>query len=219
MAKRKKGTVEYVPSKGAMAPAQADDLATRRGRRLRHTRTTPSSTQATPPQDVVAGPGDHDGVNSAASSTLTTRRNERMSEQEELGSIVEYAEDLEDQEQPEPLPVREYEAEIRQAIQKTGNQSGKKYAAVTFHIPVEQYPPDYPVEQNPDGVSIIYRMVSTEDSPKARWSAKRFVKAIGAKPGKRLDLNDWVGLTAVVGIQHDDYEGVTREVITKVSAI
>lgn len=142
-----------------------------------------------------------------------------MSENEELGSIVEYTEDLAEQEQPEPLPPGEYEAEIKGAEQKIGNASGKRYAATTFHIPVDQYPPDYPVEQNPDGVSIIYRMVSLEDNPKARWSAKRFIDAIGAKPGKRIDLNDWVGLSAMVGIQHDDYEGVTREVITKVSAL
>lgn len=182
-------------------------------------RTTSSGASGTPPPHVVAGKGDNSGVQSATASTLTTRRNERMSDQEELGSIVEYTEDLAEQEQPEPLPPGEYEAEIKGAEQKVGNMSGKRYAATTFHIPVDQYPPDYPVEQNPDGVSIIYRMVSLEDNPKARWSAKRFIDAIGAKPGKRIDLNDWVGLSAMVGIQHDDYEGVTREVITKVSAL
>ena len=140
-------------------------------------------------------------------------------DQEELGSIIEYTEDLAEQEAPEPLPPSEYEAEIKGAEAKISNTSGKKYAAVSFYIPVDQYPPDYPVEHNPDGVTIIYRMVPLEDNPRARFSCKRFIEAIGAKPGKRIDLNDWMGLTAMVGVQNDVYEGVNRETITKVSAL
>ncbi len=142
-----------------------------------------------------------------------------MSDNEELGSIVEYTEDLADQEAPEPLPPSEYEAEIKGAEAKISNTSGKKYAAVSFYIPVDQFPPDYPVENNPDGVTIIYRMVPLEDNPRARFSCKRFIAAIGAKPGKRIDLNDWVGLSAMVGVQTDSYEGIDREQITKVSAL
>ena len=140
-----------------------------------------------------------------------------MSE-DELGSIVEYTEDLADAEAPDPLPSREYDAHIIRAEQRISNTSGKKYAAVTFAISIDQFPPDYPVENAPDGVNIIYRMVPLEDNPKARFQARRFIEAIGATPGKRIDLNDWVGQSATVGVAHDEYEGVTREVITKLTA-
>ena len=142
-----------------------------------------------------------------------------MTEQDELGSIVEYTEDLAEQEAPEPLPPGEYEGTITEAVAKISNTSGKKYAAVKFYIPIDQFPPDYPAEHNPDGVHIIYRMVPLEDNPRARFQCKRFIEAIGAKPGKRIDLNDWMQLTAMVGVQTDEYEGIPREVITKVSAI
>ncbi len=138
---------------------------------------------------------------------------------EELGSIIEYSEDISDAEAPDPLPPGEYEAEIKGVEAKVGVSSGKKYAAVQFYIPVDQYPPDYPVEHNPDGVTITYRMVPLEDTPRARFQCRRFCEAIGAKPGKRIDLNDWMSLSAMVGVQNEEYEGIPREVITKVSAI
>ena len=182
--------------------------------------TTSSSSQASPPPHVVAGKGDGNGVQSATSPTTSTERKQRsMTDQEELGSIVEYAEDLADAEAPEPLPPSEYEAEIRLAEAKISNSSGKKYAAVSFYISTDQFPPDYDVINNPDGVTIIYRRVPLEDNPRARWAAKRFIEAIGAKPGKRIDLNDWVGLTATVGVVTESYEGSDREVITKVTAV
>ncbi len=137
---------------------------------------------------------------------------------EDLGSIIEYSEDLAEQEAPEPLPPGEYDGTILRCEAKISNTSGKKYAAVTFNIPVEQFPPDYPSENNPDGATVIYRMVPLGDNPRARFQTKRFVEAIGATPGKRIDLNDWVGLSARVGIQNEDYEGVPREVITRVTA-
>ncbi len=139
--------------------------------------------------------------------------------EDELGSIVEYSEDLADQEAPELLPANDYEGEIRLAEQKISNTSGKKYAAVTFHVPVDQFPPDYGVENNPDGLNVIYRMVPLEDNPRARFQCKRFITAIGGKPGKRIDLNDWIGLTARVSIGGDTFEGVEREVITKVQTL
>ncbi len=139
--------------------------------------------------------------------------------EDDLGSIVEYSEDLADQEQPELLPANDYEGEIRLAIQKISNTSGKKYAAVTFHIPVQQYPADYGVSNNPDGLNVVFRLVPLEDNPRARFQAKRFVMAIGAKPGKRIDLNDWIGQTARVTIGDDTFEGVDRETITKVQSL
>ena len=142
-----------------------------------------------------------------------------MADDEELGSIIEYTEDLADAEAPDPLPPGEYEAQVIKAEPKIGVASGKMYAAVTFAINVDQYPPDYLVENNPEGVNIIYRMVPLEDNPRARFQCKRFIEAIGAKPGKRIDLNDWVGLPAMVGVQNEDYEGLPREVITRVVSV
>ncbi len=139
--------------------------------------------------------------------------------EDELGSIVEYSEDITNAEAPDPLPPGDYEAEVKGAEQRIGVNTGKKYAAVQFYIPVDQYPADYVVENNPDGVIITFRRVSLEDTARGRHQARRFCEAIGAPTGKRLDLNEWVNLTARVGVQNEVYEGLNREVITKVSAL
>ena len=137
---------------------------------------------------------------------------------EETMSIVEFSEDISQAEAPEPLPVGEYPATIRQAEVKL-SQRGTKYAAVTFVIAPEEYPADYPAENAPDGKVVVYRRCSMEDNPQSRYMLKNFCEAIGATASKKVDVNEWVGLDAVVEIDHDDYEGVTREQIKRVNAV
>jgi hypothetical protein len=46
---------------------------------------------------------------------------------------------------------------------------------------------------------------------------KKFTEAIGAKQGKALDLNDWIGLSAIVTVVNEPYEGVQQANIKKVN--
>lgn len=131
-------------------------------------------------------------------------------------SIIEFSEDIGEAEAPEPLPVGEYPATIRAAEVKL-SQRGTKYCAVTFVISPDEFPADYPVENAPDGKVIIFRRVGLEDNPQARYMLRNFCEAIGATPSKRIDVNEWMGLDATVNIEHDTYEGVTREQITRVT--
>lgn len=142
-----------------------------------------------------------------------------MADTDDIGSIVEYSEDVSEAEAPEVLPSGTYEAEIRGVTAKIGTSSGKKYAAVDFYIPVDQFPADYPVENNPDGLTVTYRMVSLEDNPRARYRMRKFCEAIGAKPGRQIDLNEWVGLTCRVDVSKEQFEGMDREIIAKVKSL
>ena len=136
---------------------------------------------------------------------------------DEVMTIVEFSEDISEAEAPEPLPVGEYPATIRAAEVKL-SQRGTKYAAVTFAIAVDEYPADYPAEHAPDGTTVIYRRVGMEDTPAARFGLRRFCEAIGAVPAKKVDVSEWVGLDAVVEIDHDEYEGINRANIVRVNA-
>jgi hypothetical protein len=138
---------------------------------------------------------------------------------EELPTIVDFGDDIGDAEPPVPLPVGEYDAQIVHAEQRVSQTSGNRYAAVHFRIMPDQYPADFPVEEEPDGVLIIYRRVVLEPTGRARWNAKQFCTAIGADLGRNVDLKSWVGCTARVGVEHDTYQGVTRAAIGRVSAI
>lgn len=148
------------------------------------------------------------------------QENMRMSDtdNEEIGSIVEYSEDVSEQEPPKPLPPGQYEGVIK-AVENKRSQKGNLYADVVFHIGPDQFPADYEVENNPEGLSIHLRTTSLEDTPKARYGMRKFLEAIGAKGGKSVDTSEWVGLSARVNVAHGTWEGVTREEIKSVSAL
>ena len=133
----------------------------------------------------------------------------------ELPSVVTFSEDVAKAEQPDPLPAGQYRGEIRKVEPKMSG-AGNKYAAVHFFITPDQYPADYPPENNPDGMTMVYNRVMLEDTGRNRWRMRQFIEAIGAKGGKELDLNSWIGLAALVDIDHEDYEGETRERVTAV---
>lgn len=139
-----------------------------------------------------------------------------MPDMNELPSIVEYSVDISKQEEPEPLPAREYTGVIRSAAQRL-SQKSTKYGEVAFFIDADQYPADY-TEGNPEGMTLFYRRVSLEDNPMARYNTKKFCEAVGAPTGKKLDLSEWVGLEATVEVTHETYEGSRRAVISRVRA-
>jgi hypothetical protein len=134
-----------------------------------------------------------------------------------LPSIVEFSSDLSKAEAPEPLPIGEYEANIASTEIKTSQAKGTRYCEVRWSISPDQYPADYS-DGNPNGTSILYRRVSLEDNPQARWGTKQFIDAIGAPLGKKIDVNTWVGMDAVVEVDHEFYEGVNRAIVKRVRA-
>ncbi len=133
-----------------------------------------------------------------------------------LPSIITFSEDNAEAEAPVPLPVGDYPADIRKVEQKESG-AGNKYAAVSFYVSPEDYPADYDASNAPDGTVIIYRRVPLEDNPQSRWRMRKFLTAIGAVPSRNIDLNDWIGLTASVGVGRDTWEGEPRATIERVN--
>lgn len=130
-------------------------------------------------------------------------------------SIIEYDTDLGEAEAPVPLPAGDYPAEIRAAEIKTSG-AGNQYVNVTFHIAPEAYPADY-TEGSEDGTILSFGRLNPSPEQRARWNMKKFCEAIGAKLGKTLDLNDWIGLNAIVTVVNEPYEGVMQANIKKVN--
>lgn len=132
----------------------------------------------------------------------------------EVQSIIDYNEDLGNAEAPVPLPIGDYTADIRSAEVRT-SPKGNQYIAVAFYISPDSYPADF-TEGNADGETLTFMRLSPENTIRARYQMKKFCEAIGAKLGKTIDLNDWIGLTAVVEVAHSTYEGDARAEIKKV---
>ena len=137
---------------------------------------------------------------------------------EDVMSIIEYSEDISDAEQPEPLPMQDYPVTIRSVEAKESINTGNKYAAISCFISPDDFPADFPIENAPDGKTIIFRRISLEDSPQARFSMRRFCEAIGAPMSTRIDINDWVGMEATAVVIVEDYEGLAREQIVRLEA-
>lgn len=137
-----------------------------------------------------------------------------MSENE-IGSIIEYGDDLSEAEAPVPLTAGDYPAEIRGAEIKT-SAKGNKYINVTFIVNADDYPADY-TEGNPDGTTLSFMGVSPENNTRARYNMRKFLEAIGQPLGKSVDLNDWIGSTAIITVTHEMYEGVPQARIKKVN--
>ena len=135
---------------------------------------------------------------------------------DDVMSIIDFSVDLNDAEAPEPLPERTYPAEITKVERKESN-AGNVYAAVTLTIKEDDYPADYPAENAPGQTNLVFRRVTLEDTPPARYRLKKFCQAIGAPMSKRINLDDWVGLSATVEVKHEEYEGEKRATVLKVS--
>jgi hypothetical protein len=173
----------------------------------------PKSKSPSKGKDTSANDAKQKSTTEASKLASETKRNTNMSE---VSSIIEFDEDIANAEAPVPLPVGDYPAEIRGATKKTSG-AGNDYAQVTVFIAPEAYPADYS-EGDPDGTTLTYNRVSLMNTPAARHRLRKFLEAIGAPAGKTIDLNDWVGRSATVAVQHDTYEGETRAVVGKVVA-
>ena len=134
----------------------------------------------------------------------------------ELPSVITFSVDLANAEAPAPLPTGTYRGVVR-SVEVKESQRGTKYAAVAFHISSDQYPADYK-DGNLDGTTLIYRRASLEDTPQSRYGLRRFIEAIGAPLGKKIDVAEWGGSEAALEIAHEEYEGVNRANIVRVRA-
>lgn len=139
--------------------------------------------------------------------------------EEAMGSIIEYSEDISDATPPSSLPARDYPGEVIEADNGVSKNSGKRRAAVTFVIRPDDFPADYTdAEDYPDG-KLVTTYLSTEDNRPARWRMRQFCEALGVTMGSSLDVNEFVGRKALLSIEPDEYEGVPRERIRRVSAL
>ena len=128
--------------------------------------------------------------------------------------IVNYSEDISTAEKPEPLPVGEYQFEIRE-VTRAVSAKGMSYCVPMMFIAPEQYPPDY-VDGNPDG-NLLRGFVSLSDDKAARFRMRKYCETIGAPVSNQLDLNEWVGLSGTVEVIHQEYEGEMQSNAKKIT--
>tara|TARA_Y100000034_G_C6907541_1_gene421633 strand:+ start:1748 stop:2308 length:561 start_codon:yes stop_codon:yes gene_type:complete len=183
-------------------------------------RRTKSSTKRQPQtQDVGAGLVDEEEVQSAPTTTGTSKETSHMAEDyNEDESIVEFSEDISEAEPPEPLPAKEYPAEIMGAVVKM-SQNATRYIATQVRIDPADYPADYNADLNPDGITIM-QPVGAEDNQKARFRLRRTCETLGVTvPGRTLDVSDWLGVKCRVELKIEPFEGIMQNKIARFVAL
>ena len=137
----------------------------------------------------------------------------------DMPSVFEFSSSVADQEAPPVLPAGTYIANVKHVEAKISATSGNKYAAVTFHIPPDQFPPDF-LDGPADGLTLGYNMVVLEDTPRARYNIKKFCDSIDAPlPTTSLDLTSWLGREAKVVTKVDKWQGEERAQIDRVQKV
>lgn len=137
----------------------------------------------------------------------------------DMPSVIDFSVDISKAEAPPLLPVGEYRATIKAAEAKVSANSGNTYASVTFNVDPDQFPADYDASIYPTGKTMAYNRVLLEDNPTANFRLRKFLEAIQAKGGKSINLNDWVGLEAVIEVDHSTFEDEDREEIKRVKML
>lgn len=185
--------------------------------------TSPSAEDVQPTQPVAAVHSEKKGAQSASvsrkSDVATTNKTSDHTMTSENENILSYGEDIADAEAPPPLPDGEYPAEIRNATTAVSKTSGNTMVPVTIHISPDDYPSDYPVEFNPDGVTLTSYRLIYDDTVRGRFRMKKFCEAIGATTGKHINPSDWIGKKVLVTVGHEEYEGEQRNNIQKFSPV
>jgi hypothetical protein len=133
-----------------------------------------------------------------------------------LPSAFEFSQDISTQDAPPPLPKGTYLASIEAAEAKVSATSGNTYADITFNISPDQFPADYSAIQQ-DAVKIHHRtIVLSKDDARSRYNIRKFCEAIRCPVSRKLDLNDFLGKSAMLQIDHRQYQGVDQPEIKSV---
>lgn len=184
--------------------------------------TSPSAEDVQSTQPVAAVHSEKKGAQSASvsreSDVATTNKTSDHTMTSENENILSYGEDIADAKAPPPLPDGVYVAEIRNATTKV-SAAGNTMVPVTVNISPDDFPADYPVEFNPDGVTLTSYRLIYEDSARGRHRMRKFCENIGATMGKHINPFDWIGKKVLVTVGHEEYEGEQRNNIQKFSPI
>lgn len=139
-----------------------------------------------------------------------------LDEDDDVENIISFEEDVSEVEKPEPIPEGDYAAVITEAVPHVSQSSGKKSAKLTFRISPEDYPADYPVDEAPDGTKLTH-YASLAEGRQQRYRLRVLCETLGVPIGTSLNLSDMIGKSAILTVQHEEYEGEPQARIRRIN--
>lgn len=150
--------------------------------------------------------------------TTSPKKETKMSNND---NILELDMDLEEFEDFEPLPASEYPAEVRKAEARISDK-GNEYYYVTFVIHPDDFPPDYAVENAPEGMNLTYARLQKPDRNNRRsiTQVKKFYRALGLTlKTSVINPAEWEGKKAKLVVGRTEFNGEDRNEIKSVEAL
>lgn len=160
-----------------------------------------------------------------------------------ISSIETFVVDLSTVADPDPLPVRTYEATVTEISINLSKNSGKPTLKALYFISPDQYPVDFDADNAPDGVTMAnYSSANCGTPPEAKQPTKlglaryrRLFETHGLPiPRLALDpredlggawaptadtLSVFIGSRVLVSVVHEAYEGRMQAKIGSVAPI
>jgi len=139
----------------------------------------------------------------------------------ERSGILELDMNLEDYEDFEPLPDAFYPGTVTLAEMRT-SAKGNDYYYVTFQVHPDDFPPDYSIDNAPEGINLVYARVQ-KPTPRNRRSitgVKNFLRALGMSlKSSVINPGEWEGHRANLLLGHQDWNGIDINTIDGIEAL
>lgn len=138
---------------------------------------------------------------------------------DELGSILNYSDDLADAEAPSALPAGDYPAQIvKTELKSQSADPSKSSVGIHWLIKPEDYPADYADgDSYPEGKT-VRQYLSAEQDKNSRFRMRKFCEGIGVPLTSSINIEDWVGKSAILTLgKARPFQDIMQENISKVS--
>lgn len=131
-----------------------------------------------------------------------------------LPSVQDFSAPIDEAEAPKPLPKGNYIGEVVLSQFQVSKSSGNPTLKVRFKIDAARYPHDFVGPQ--DGVTID-KYFGAADNDWNRYKLKELFDALGRQlPKTRVDAADLLGRTALIEVDHEEFNGRMKETIKSV---
>lgn len=155
-----------------------------------------------------------------AETTTNTPKSKEQHMSENI-NIIELDMNLDEFEDFEPLPSRDYEAEVRKAESRISDK-GTEYYYVQFVIHPDDFPADYDRANAPEGLNLIYARLMKPDPADRRsiTAMKKWYRALGMDLKTTvINPGEWEGKRAKLTVGIGQFNGEDRNEIKAVSTI
>lgn len=135
----------------------------------------------------------------------------------ELPSITEYSQPIDEQKRPQPLPEGSYRATVTTAKKQLSKTSNRPMYVIGYKVSPADYPADF---RGPEGGVEMLTYTSAEDNDQARWKLAQACEALNVpKPKRSFNILDFLGKDAFVKVVHEEFNGEKNPKVKEVKRI